>query len=133
MNTNKETNRKMKTDIKGKDDIIILVDAFYLKIRTDPTIGYLFTEVAAVNWEKHLPIMYDFWDNILFHTGNFDGNPMMKHRMLNQKSLLTEAHFKHWTKLWKKTVDDLFEGEKAREIKIRADNISKAMMNKVIS
>lgn len=122
----------MKKDIKNKGDIIILVDAFYLKIKTDKTIGYLFTEVALVNWEKHLPIMYDFWDNILFHTSNFDGNPMMKHRMLHNKSALTEAHFKHWTKLWKKTVDELFEGEKANEIKVRAINISKAMMNKVV-
>ncbi|WP_278021545.1 group III truncated hemoglobin [Flavobacterium ginsengisoli] len=75
----------MKTDIKNKDDIIVLVDAFYLKVKSDSTIGYLFTEVAMVNWQKHLPIMYDFWDNILFHTGNFEGNPMLKHRMLDQK------------------------------------------------
>ncbi|MET3026477.1 group III truncated hemoglobin [Flavobacterium sp. UW10123] len=122
----------MKTDIRNKDDITVLVDAFYLKVKTDATIGYLFTEIAMTNWEKHLPIMYDFWDNIMFHTGNFDGNPMLKHRMLDQKSTLTEVHFRHWTKLWKKTVDDLFEGEKADEIKVRAENISKWMMNKVI-
>lgn len=123
---------KIKTDIKNRQDIKILVDAFYRKVETDPTIGYLFTKVANVKWEKHLPIMYDFWDNILFHTGNFEGNPMMKHRVLNQKSPLTETHFKHWNKLWKKTVDDLFEGAKASEVKIRADSISKMMMNKVI-
>jgi hemoglobin len=123
---------KIKTDIKNRQDIKILVDAFYRKVETDPVIGYLFTKVANVNWENHLPIMYDFWDNILFHTGNFEGNPMMKHRVLNQKSPLTETHFKHWNKLWKKTVDDLFEGAKASEVKIRADSISKMMMNKVI-
>ena len=123
----------MKADIKNKGDITILVDAFYLKVKTDPVIGYLFTEIACVNWEKHLPIMYDFWDNILFHTGNFDGNPMMKHRVLNQKSTLTEAHFKHWTKLWKKTVDGLFEGDRATEIKVRAENIAKFMMHKVVT
>lgn len=125
-------NEIMKTDIKNKEDIKILVDAFYQKIQTDSTIGYLFTDIAAVNWEKHLPIMYDFWDNILFHTGNFEGNPMMKHRELNKKSSLTQIHFKHWTKLWKRTVDDLFEGNKASEIKVRADNISKVMMHKVM-
>lgn len=122
----------MRRDIQNKDDIIILVDAFYFKVKTDSEIGHLFTEVAMVNWQTHLPIMYDFWDNILFHTGNFDGNPMIKHRMLNQKSKLTASHFKHWTKLWKKTVDDLFEGIRADEVKIRAENISKAMMEKVI-
>lgn len=123
----------MKTDIRNKEDIKILVDAFYQKVKSDAAIGYLFTEVAIVNWEKHLPIMYNFWDNILFHTGNFDGNPMMKHRLLNEKSTLTEAHFLHWTKLWKKTVDSLFEGEKANEVKVRAKNISKAMISKVIA
>lgn len=122
----------MKTDIRNKEDIKVLVDAFYHKIQTDERIGYLFTKIAVVNWEKHLPIMYDFWDNILFHTGNFDGNPMMKHRLLNDKSTLSETHFLHWTQLWRKTVDDLFEGEKADEVKIRAKNIAKAMMNKVI-
>ncbi|MFH7005723.1 group III truncated hemoglobin [Flavobacterium bizetiae] len=121
-----------KTDIKNKQDIQILVNAFYLRIKSDPVIGYLFTEVAMVNWEKHLPVMYDFWDNILFHTGDFDGNPMLKHRELNEKSTLTRAHFDHWNKLWEKTVNDLFEGERASEIKIRAKNISKAMISKML-
>lgn len=122
----------MKADIKNREDIVMLVDAFYRKVREDAQIGYLFTEVALVNWEKHLPVMYNFWDNILFHTGNFDGNPMLKHRMLDEKSKLTAVHFKHWLKLWKKTTDELFEGEKADEIKVRAANISKFMMNKVV-
>ena len=125
-------NNPNKSDIRNRNDIEKLVNAFYEKIKTDGKIGYLFTEVAHVNWEKHLPIMYDFWENILFHTGNFEGNPMMKHRILNQKSPLTETHFKHWNKLWKKTVDDLFEGPKASEVKIRAQSISKMMMNKVV-
>lgn len=123
----------MKTDIRNRSDIEQLVKVFYEKIKTDNKIGYLFTEVALVNWEKHLPIMYDFWENILFHTGNFDGNPMMKHRQLHQKSELTEAHFKHWIKLWQKTVDEYFEGTKAEEVKVRASNISKAMMYKVLN
>lgn len=123
----------MKPDIRNRSDIEKLVNIFYDKIKKDDKIGYLFTEVALVNWEKHLPIMYDFWENILFHTGNFDGNPMMKHRKLDEKSPLTEAHFKHWTKLWKKTVDESFEGQKAEEIKIRAVNIAKAMMYKVLN
>lgn len=122
----------MKADIKSREDIVQLVDAFYIKVRTDEQIGYLFNEIAMVNWEKHLPIMYDFWDNILFHSGNFDGNPMLKHRMLDQKSTLKAVHFKHWLKLWKKTADELFEGEKTNEIKVRAANISKFMMNKVV-
>lgn len=123
----------MKPDIKNRSDIEKVVNNFYETIKTDSEIGYLFTEVALVNWEKHLPIMYDFWENILFHTGNFDGNPMMKHRLLHQKSELTEAHFNHWIALWQRTVDASFEGKIATEIKIRAINIAKAMMYKVLN
>jgi len=125
--------KRMKTDIKNREDIITLVNAFYDVVKKDAAIGYLFTEVTPVNWDKHLPLMYDFWENILFHTGNFDGNPMVKHRILDEKSSLKEAHFKHWTKLWKKTVDGLFEGDRATEIKVRAENIAKFMMHKVVT
>jgi len=122
----------VKTDIKNSKDIKKLVDAFYDKVKTDAKIGYLFSDVASVNWENHLPKMYAFWENILFHTGNFEGNPMTKHRELHQKSAMTEAHFKHWNRLFKKTVDELFEGQKASEIKERAMNISMMMQRKVI-
>ncbi|MBL0014221.1 MAG: group III truncated hemoglobin [Flavobacterium sp.] len=122
----------MKPDIKNREDIIKLVDAFYLKIKTDKKIGYFFNDVAHVNWEKHLPIMYDFWENILFSTGNFSGNPMEKHQQLHQKSTMTQSHFTQWIKVFHETVDDLFQGAKAEEIKLRAVNIATAMMYKTL-
>jgi hemoglobin len=122
----------MKKDIKNREDIMVIVDAFYDKVKTDNKIGYLFTEVADVNWDLHLPIMYDFWENILFFTGNFNGNPMLKHKELNKKSTMSQAHFKHWNLLFVETVDALFEGKKANEIKERAMNISETLMHKVI-
>lgn len=122
----------MKTDIKNRNDIEKLVNAFYEKIKTDAKIGYFFTDVAKVNWEAHLPKMYDFWDNILFSNGNYTGNPMIKHKELHQKSEMKEAHFQHWNALFNATVDELFTGEKAEEIKQRAMNISALMVFKTI-
>ena len=122
----------MKKDIQNRKDIIQLVDSFYEKIKTDQVIGYLFNEVAQVNWNQHLPRMYDFWENVLFFTGNFDGNPMQKHKDLHQKSALTHAHFNHWNTVFSETVDDLFAGEKANEIKNRAKNIAEVMMHKTV-
>jgi hemoglobin len=122
----------MKTDIKNRADIEKLINAFYDKIKTDSKIGYFFTEVANVNWEKHLPRMYDFWENIIFSTGDFVGNPMAKHKELHQKSTMTEAHFQHWNALFDETVNELFSGEKAEEIKQRAANIAMAMMYKTL-
>ena len=34
----------MKTDIRNRKDIELLVDTFYDKIKTDAVIGFLFTE-----------------------------------------------------------------------------------------
>jgi hemoglobin len=122
----------MKTDIRNRKDIEKLVNTFYDKIKTDAVIGYLFNDVAQVNWEKHLPKMYDFWENILFYTADYEGNPMEKHKELHQKSPLNPSHFNHWNMLFTKTVDELFEGKKADEIKNRALNISAAMMYKTL-
>lgn len=122
----------MKVDIKNRTDIETLINAFYDKIKSDAVIGYFFNDVAKVNWENHLPRMYDFWENILFSTANFIGNPMLKHKELHERSTMTEEHFKHWIILFKLTVDELFEGEKAEEIKQRAINIAAVMMHKTL-
>ena len=122
----------MKTDIKNRNDIEKLINTFYGKIKTDIKIGYFFTDVAKVNWEDHLPKMYDFWENIMFSNGNYTGNPMTKHKELYQKSEMKEAHFQHWNALFNATVDELFTGEKAEEIKQRAMNISAVLMYKTI-
>ena len=123
----------MKPDIQNRKDIEVLVNAFYEKVKTDAVIGYLFNDVAQVNWATHLPKMYDFWENILFFTGNYDGNPMAKHKELHQKSTMNPSHFAHWNKLFTETVDHIYEGAKAEEIKNRALNISAAMMYKTLS
>lgn len=123
----------MKTDIRNRKDIEKLVNAFYEKIKIDGVIGYLFTDIAKVNWELHLPKMYDFWENILFYTANYEGNPMLKHKELHQKSTMNETHFQHWNKLFNETVDQLFQGSKADEIKNRASNIAQTMMYKTLS
>lgn len=122
----------MKTDIKNRNDIEKLINTFYGKIKIDTKIGYFFTDVAKLNWEEHLPKMYDFWENIMFSKGNYTGNPMTKHKELHQKSEMKEAHFKHWNALFNETVDELFTGEKAEEIKQRAMNISGVLMYKTI-
>lgn len=123
----------MKKDIKNRKDIERLVNAFYAKVKEDNVIGYLFNDVAKVNWDEHLPKMYNFWENILFYTGNYSGSPMIVHRELHSKSTMNEAHFKHWNHLFNETVDSLFTGEKADEIKSRATNIAAVMMYKTLS
>lgn len=121
----------MKRDISNRIDIENLVDTFYEKVKTDSSIGHFFTEVVKVNWEIHLPQMYDFWENILFHTGSYIGNPMQRHRQIHQQHPIENIHFDYWVKLFQATVDELFEGENATIIKSRASSIASIMQVKV--
>lgn len=120
----------MKTDIKNRADIEKLVAIFYAKVNGDSAISYFFNDVAKVNWDSHLTKMSDFFENILLSSGNYDGSPMLAHEELNKKSEVKSEHFQHWISLFDATVDELFIGAKADEIKQRATNIAAAMMHK---
>ena len=48
-------------DIAYKEDIVLLVNEFYSKIQSDSVIGYIFMDVAKLNWDLHLPKMCSFW------------------------------------------------------------------------
>ncbi len=112
-----------KKILENKDDIKILVDEFYSKIKKDESLGFIFNDVMQVNWEKHLPKMYSFWEFILFHTGGYDGTPFPHHIKVNEHVKLTAAHFDTWIDLFNATVDEYFEGENADTIKKKANNI----------
>ena len=122
----------MKKDIENKKDIEKLVNGFYEKVKQDALIGFIFTDVVKVHWEKHLPVMYDFWENSLFYTGNYVGNPMQIHQHLHRLVPLTAEYFARWTYLFTSTVDELFVGEKAALAKQRAMSIAAVMQFKII-
>lgn len=113
----------MKKDIENIEDIKLLVNSFYEKIKQDDVLGHIFNDLMKVNWDKHLPKMYDFWDNIVFQTGNYKGRPFPPHMDVNEKETLTSKHFNKWIEIFTTTVDELFEGVKANEIKFKASNI----------
>jgi hemoglobin len=77
------------TDIQKKEDFKTLVDSFYKKVLIDDVVGFIFTEIIDFIWEKHIPVIYDFWESLLFHTATYKGNPMIKHINLNHKIKLT--------------------------------------------
>ena len=119
-------------DIETRGDIELLVNAFYEKVKVDPLIGYIFTVAVRVNWERHLPVMYQFWENVLFYTGGYEGNPIGTHKHLHRLVPLDAGHFKRWNDLFSQTVDELFIGEKASLAKQRARSISTVMQIKVL-
>ena len=121
----------MKKDLSNREDVELLVDTFYDKVKANATIGYIFNDIAKVDWENHLPLMYSFWASILLGEHSFSGNPMYKHIQLSKIAPMTDKEFSEWLKIFIQTTDELFEGEKAEEAKTRASNIARLMLHKI--
>lgn len=51
----------MKKEILTLDDIKLLVDSFYEKVRLDDLLKNIFEEKIQNRWPEHLEKMYRFW------------------------------------------------------------------------
>lgn len=114
-------------DIINRKDIELLVNAFYAKVNADTLLSPVFNQEVSVHWDRHLPIMYDFWATMLLGEKTYLGNPFLKHIPL----AVDKTHFERWLQLFLETVDELFNGQVAEEAKIRARNIASVFQYKL--
>lgn len=121
----------MKKDILDRNDVELLVNSFYDKVKENKVIGPIFNDVAKINWDEHLPKMYSFWASILLGEHSFNGNPMKVHINLGRITTMSEIEFNEWLILFNETLNEHFEGENANEAKIRAANIARLMLHKI--
>jgi len=108
---------QVKNDLSTRGDIKTLVDGFYEKVKSNTLLGPIFSHV---DWPHHLPIMYNFWSSMLLGDQTYQGNPLQKHLPL----AIERSHFDEWLILFRRTVDENFVGEKAEEVKMRAQSIA---------
>jgi len=118
-------------DINNRVDIDQLVRLFYERATVDEVIGHYFTSVVPIDWNHHIPTIVSFWENILFSTGGYKGGMLFKHMHLDQLSAFDTKHFNRWLEIWQQTVDELFEGPHAEEVKFRAASIAMIMQTKL--
>lgn len=118
-------------DLQNRDDLLFFVREFYKKLIPDPVVGHFFTEVIDLDLEAHLPLLVDFWDNILFDQPGYRNNPMKIHLDLHQKSPMKAPHFERWLEHFNQTMDVHFQGPKAELAKQRAYSIALVMQIKV--
>lgn len=70
--------KKMKKDIKSREDITLLVNTFYTQVRENELLGPIFNTMIK-DWETHLVLLTDFWETNLFFVKKYTGNPLEKH------------------------------------------------------
>jgi hemoglobin len=114
-------------DILHPEDVKLLVDSFYGKVRQDTLLAPVFNSRIGDKWTEHLDKMYRFWETVLLQNHRYSGSPFLPHATLP----IGEQHFTAWLKLFYETVDELFIGEKASEAKWRASKMAELFQLKL--
>lgn len=120
-------------DITDRAAVERLVRAFYGKALVDPVIGWIFTDVARLDVEEHVPQIASFWETVLFDVKSYSGTPFEPHARLHAKMNLRAGHFGRWLALWTETVDELFAGEHAEMAKAHALRVAQAFHRRLQS
>lgn len=121
----------MKNDIQNQADLYVLVNQFYDKLLFDNRLNYIFTDVVKIKIEEHLPILVVFWSQLIFGTGGYTNNLTDIHLKVDKLEHLTPEMFKIWLDYFNETVDHLYEGIHAEEIKVQAKNLGIILQIKI--
>jgi hemoglobin len=122
-----------RPDITTRADVERLVRAFYAKAMSDAIIGWLFTDVARLDLEAHVPQIASFWETVLLGVKSYTGTPFEPHARLHAKARLQAGHFGRWLALWSQTVDELFAGQTAELAKAHALRVAQAFHRRLAS
>ncbi|WP_156308513.1 group III truncated hemoglobin [Sphingobacterium endophyticum] len=114
-------------DIESLDDIKILVNKFYDRIREDSLLGPIFNGIIQDRWPEHLEKMYRFWQTVLLEEHTYYGSPFPPHA----KMPINKKHFDHWIGLFSETVDSLYAGEKAEKAKWQGSRMAEMFQFKI--
>lgn len=114
-------------DIETIEDIKVLVDEFYNKVRQDDLLKDIFNNVIQNRWKIHLEKMYRFWQTVLLEEHTYYGSPFQPHAKLP----VNKEHFERWKKLFNETIDENFLGEKSEEAKWRAGKMAEMFLSKI--
>lgn len=102
-----------------------MVERFYKRVQTDAMLGPIFAQ-HIINWTHHLEHMKKFWRSIMLKTGEFSGNPMMKHVAISK---IDNPEFSRWLKLFGETLDEMGGSQVARDrIYGRAEMIAESLL-----
>ena len=116
------------TDITTPIDLRRLVTHFYAAVRADADLGPIFdARIRDEDWPEHLDTMTRFWSSVMLAMPVYHGNPLGAHRGL----ALEAKHFTRWLALWRASVDELYDGPRARDIVARATRIANVLSQRL--
>lgn len=122
----------MKRDLANKEDLYRILSEFYDALRKDEILSHFFVKFNDDQvLMQHLSDLSDFWEQSLFYTGTYTKNVMQIHQEVDQKDKMEEKHMQRWLELFRRAVDDNFNGTQAERLKNRALSIATVMRLKM--
>lgn len=118
----------MKNDITTREDIVLLVDTFYGKVRTDELLQDIFESVLQDHWDQHLEKMYRFWQTVLLGEHTYFGSPFLPHAKLP----IEKIHFDRWLDLFNQTLAEHFDGPNAQKASLQAQRMAVTFLHKIL-
>ena len=116
-----------KPDLDSLDNIKLMVDSFYAKIRKDELLGPIFNQRIGDRWPEHLEKMYRFWQTILLDEHTYYGSPFSPHATMPVET----EHFERWVELFSANLDEHFEGKIKDEASWRAGKMAQMFNYKI--
>jgi len=113
-----------KFDSVSEENIRLLVDRFYGKVRRDPELAPIFLRAIPGDWQPHLTKMYAFWSSVMLTTGRYKGNPVIKHMALPK---FQPVLFERWLALFGETCRELFDPGICDEFGVKAARIAESL------
>lgn len=117
----------MTKEILTLEEIKLLVDTFYGKVRKDDLLADIFNNIIKDNWPVHLEKMYRFWQTVLLEEHTYSGAPFAPHAHMP----ISGEHFDRWLLLFHGTLDELFTGPKADEARWRSSKMAEMFQFKL--
>ena len=109
------------------DDIALIVDAFYARVRRHPRLGPIFARHIGhddADWDPHLVKIRNFWANVMLGARTYHGNPMQVHSEIRE---IEGTDFAIWLDLFEDTVRTHLPTPKAEAFNILARRIGRSL------
>lgn len=99
----------------------------------DELIGFIFTDIAELDLERHVPKITAFWATNLLGAKSYRGGAFGVHARLHEMAPggLRQEHFERWLVLWCQTVDEFHDGPVAAAAKVHALRVANAFYGRL--
>lgn len=115
---------RSQPDLDDGAAVAALIESFYDRVLADPTLAPIFTEVAGIDLDEHLPRIQDYWRKMLLGERDYDRNMVAQHARIHAHFALQRHHFDRWLALFHEAVDAGFAGPGAERAKTLATRIA---------